>query len=262
MATGSAAHTLVFGDDGSASADLAWSWIAGHRWPGWTVRVLTATEPDLLPHPAGPEAELRPWASPHARVAPAGAGIAAVEHLTATRDPRLLLGEPADLVVIGPKGHGTWDALHLGSTAEWLLHAPGSPTVLARDPGPVRTVLASVDGSVHAERAVAALASLPLVAGAEVVLLAVADGRTETGTAIGRAEELLAPTGARVGAVECAGRPATVVLEEIGRRAPDLVVLGTRGLSGLARVRAGSTATTVLRRATCSLLVAHDAGVA
>jgi nucleotide-binding universal stress UspA family protein len=259
--TRSGPPTLVFGDDASSAAGLAWTWVTDQPWPGWAVRVVHAVEPDLV-HPAPPDvAALHPWQPPHPRVAPAGTGIAALTHLTATRDPRLVLGEPADLVVIGPRGHGTWEALHLGSTAEWLLQAPRTPTVCVRAAGPVRQVLACVDGSVHAERAVAALAALPLVDGAEVVLLAVADGRTDPGHAIGRAEGLLAGTGARVGAVEAAGRAAAVLLDEIARRGPDLVVLGTRGLSGWSRLRTGSTASTVLRRSATTLLVAHDTSV-
>jgi nucleotide-binding universal stress UspA family protein len=248
---------LVFGDDASSAADLAWDWIAAQPWPGWAIHVVTAVEPDLV-HPAPPEqAVLHPWQPPHPRVAPAG-GVAGVAHLTASRDPRLLLGEPADLVVIGPQGHSTWDALHLGSTAEWLLHAPGNPTVVVRESGPVRQVLACVDGSSHAERAVEALATLPLVDGAEVVLLAVADGRTDPGHAIGRADALLRGTGARVAAVERTGRATTALLDEIARRGPDLVVLGTRGLTGWNRLRTGSTASSVLRRCATTLLVAHD----
>jgi hypothetical protein len=26
---------LVFGDDGSADADVVWLWINNHSWPGW-----------------------------------------------------------------------------------------------------------------------------------------------------------------------------------------------------------------------------------
>jgi nucleotide-binding universal stress UspA family protein len=257
-ATRSGSPRLVFGDDASAAADLAWDWITQQPWPGWTLQVVTAVEPDLV-HPAPHEqTALHPWDPPHPRTAPAGHGIAGIAHLTAARDPRLLLGEPADLVVIGPRGHGTWEALHLGSTAEWLLHSPSNPTVVARQAAPVRRVLACVDGSRHAERAVEALAALPLVDGADVVLLAVDDGRTDPGHAIGRADALLQGTGARVAAVERTGRATPVLLDEISRREPDLVVLGTRGLSGWTRLRTGSTAGTVLRRSATTLLVAHD----
>lgn len=250
--------SLVFGDDGSAAADLAWGWITAQRWTGWDARVVTAVEPDLVrPAPAG-DAVLRPWSPAMPRVAPDECSFRAVVHLTATRDPRLVLSEPADLVVIGPRGRGAWEAMHLGSTAEWLATVPANPTVVAREAVPARRVLACVDGSVHAARAVAALASLPFVAEAEVALLAVADNRTDPADAIGPAQAALAGTGASISAVERRGRPTEVVMDEITARLPDLVVLGTRGRTGWKRMRTGSTATTVLRRATPTLLVAHE----
>lgn len=35
----------VFGDDGSAAADVVWLWINNHRWPGWRISVVTAHHP-------------------------------------------------------------------------------------------------------------------------------------------------------------------------------------------------------------------------
>ncbi len=34
---------LVFGDDQSQAADVAWLWINSHAWPGWQIEALTAT---------------------------------------------------------------------------------------------------------------------------------------------------------------------------------------------------------------------------
>ena len=37
---------LVFGDDQSQAADVAWLWINCHDWPGWQIEAVTAT-PEL-----------------------------------------------------------------------------------------------------------------------------------------------------------------------------------------------------------------------
>ena len=120
-----ATRTLTLGDDRSAGADVAWGWIGAHAWPQWAVEVVTVTTPKgrTADSPLG-YTELRPWDPPDPRLAPASCGFRSVTHLTAENDPRLVLGQRpgSDLVVVGPRGHGLLKVLHLGSTAEWLLH--------------------------------------------------------------------------------------------------------------------------------------------
>ena len=54
--------------------------------------------------------------------------------------------------------------------------------------------------------------------------------------------------------------PTTVIKRHLDEFEPDLVAFGTRGLSGLQRLRVGSTASSIARTASCSVLVAsaHD----
>ena len=61
-------RTILFGDDGSSGADLAWLWINSHRWPGWRIEVLTAIAPTgavVSERPAPPYE----WESPAPRSA-------------------------------------------------------------------------------------------------------------------------------------------------------------------------------------------------
>jgi nucleotide-binding universal stress UspA family protein len=51
------------------------------------------------------------------------------------------------------------------------------------------------------------------------------------------------------------GSPATSIVEEAARYAPDLIVISTRGRSGIARWRVGSVADKVIRGAACNTLV-------
>ena len=50
------------------------------------------------------------------------------------------------------------------------------------------------------------------------------------------------------------GYPATVILEEAEQREADLIVIGTRGLSGLKHLLLGSIAERVVQKAHCPVL--------
>ncbi|HEX3526462.1 MAG TPA: universal stress protein [Thermoanaerobaculia bacterium] len=53
------------------------------------------------------------------------------------------------------------------------------------------------------------------------------------------------------------GTPAQVILERAGKVAPEIIALGTRGLSGLKHVLLGSTAQRVVQGASCPVLSVH-----
>jgi universal stress protein A len=55
------------------------------------------------------------------------------------------------------------------------------------------------------------------------------------------------------------GYPATVIEEEARRRSADLVVIGTRGLSGLKHLLLGSVAERVVQHAPCPVLTVKSA---
>jgi nucleotide-binding universal stress UspA family protein len=247
--------TLTFGDDGAEGSDRAWAWIGAHRWPGWALEVITARDP--FPAPADAEhAALEPWEPDAPRPGADDLGFARTTYLTAAADPRVALLRPSDLLVVGPPRPGLFGRAHLGSTAAWLLECPPAPLVVTRSAGPVRSIVFCDDGSEHAAATASALVRLPWLSGVSVVALSVDDRRTrpeQVGTAN---REALARAGAAVDVVVRRGRPSHEIGAELDRRAPDLVALGTRGLTGLARLRVGSTAGHVARTATCSVLVA------
>lgn len=248
---------LVFGDDGSWGADVAWLWVANHRWPGWRAEVVTATPPPL-PAPLRNVAELEEWESRHPRLPVAESGLESIRHLSAPSDPRVLLGGRSDatLLVVGFRGLGHVRALLVGSTGEWLLHHPPAPMAMVRSATPVRRVVACVDGSEHAQRAVEAFARLPWADGTEVVVLGVWDGWAEPEAGQARALASLQAAGITAEARAARGKAAPAVLQTLEEVDAQLVVLGTRGLTGWNRLRLGSTAGTVVRAAHCSALVA------
>jgi nucleotide-binding universal stress UspA family protein len=251
------APVLVFGDDGSPAADIGWLFVNSHRWPGWRVEVVEAHMPESAAPP--PDATLlHQWVPQQPRHAFVEAEFAEVVHLTATADPRVVLSRDCDLLVIGPRGPGLLKSLHLGSTADWLLLHPPAPLLIARHGQPLRGALLCTDGSPHARRAAAALAALPLAAQLDVTVLAIDDGRTDVAEAIRVASDLLRPVVAAVSERIEVGKPTSQIERHLERSAPDLVVLGTRGLTGLRHLRLGSTASAIARTATCSVLVACD----
>jgi nucleotide-binding universal stress UspA family protein len=250
-------RTLAFGDDGSDGAERCWDWIASHTWVGWGLEVVTTAAPADM-HPVAPEdAELHRWESDRPRDV-AGLGFDSVEYLRAEVDPRVaLIAREWDLVAIGPRGAGVLKALHLGSTADWLLRQPASPLLIAHRGEPVQRLMVCADGSDHALRAIQTLAALPLLARAAVTVMAVDDGRIDSRAAIDVATNLLEPSGAEIDEVIRKGRPTKVILTEIQQAQPDLVVMGARGLGGLKRLVLGSTTSAVSGSADVSLLVAH-----
>lgn len=251
-------HSLVFGDDGSAGADAAWEWVASRRWTGWHARVLTAEFPE-------------PWGRPELReisqhTHPRRADTADFVSLTTdvvAADPRLALSQSgADLLVVGEHGRGLLKALHVGSTAAWLMQCPRPPLVIARTPSPSRVVMACVDGSVHAREAVRVMTTLPWVADRRVVVVGVEDPEHQLADEVASVAEALRSQG--YDAVEhlIAMDPGVDVvsirerlLAAIHRLSPELVVMGTQGRTGLARVWVGSVASGVAHRAPCSVLM-------
>ncbi len=263
------AQHLVFGDDGSASADVVWLWINNHPWPGWRVSVVTAQQPPLGPPVGAERSRPHPWDPPAARRLLAGADVTEVEHLVAEADPRIVLDsfDDADLMAIGPRGTGVLKHLHIGSTAEWLVsaHRPLAPLAVIRSARPTKRLLVCVDGSIHAQRAVEALVALPWIGDTRATVLGVVDHHGDIEAGMEEAAKLLESHGVRP--VTKLLRPAipdtatfdvrSTILDTIGEESPDLVVMGTRGVGGLRRAILGSTASAILRHARCSVFIAR-----
>ncbi len=250
---------LVFGDDGSPGADVAWSWVCAQSWTGWRAEVITAVMPPIGPPPDAADAASHEWEPATRRDASDACGFTAVVHLRADADPRYVLGERVDasLVVIGPTGEGFLKTVHLGSTAAHLLHHPPAPLVVARTAQPVRRVLAAVDGSVHALRALEVVAGAPWAGSIESLeLVTVTDDEAEAESSLAAAAAAVPGLPISTRRLPSAESRAEAIFEAAGPET-DLIVVGTRGVGVLTRLLAGSTATAVTERAACSVLLAH-----
>jgi nucleotide-binding universal stress UspA family protein len=201
-----------------------------------------------------------------------------------------------DLAVMGTRGLSGVKRFLLGSTSEQVLtHGRCSALVVrgkprwvnpARERG-MRVLLAS-DGSPHASAAMDLLAKLGLPRSAVVTLLNVVethDYLTSHLLATGRsdlrrlAEEVIqARKQAGADMLEKArnalkrrnltadtlvaeGHPAEAILQTAERIRADLVVMGSRGLTGMKRLLLGSVSHKVVRHAPCSVLVVKKGGM-
>lgn len=257
---------IVFGDDHSAHADRAWLWINNQRWPGWAVDAVTAVPgredlaSDELP------IHLDEWKPDSPRKAFVETGITSVRSLRSSADPRLVLDSchDASLVVVGPKGAHGLRNLFLGSTADHLLRQPPAPLVIATTPRQVTRVLVCTDGSPNAQRAVEVFSQLPLAADADhiavigVATVGIYDDRDEIYKGVDAAAEVLSGLNPEPIRVQSEGDIAGTVLDHAFALRAQLVVLGTRGLTGLRRIVLGSTANAVARTVPCSVLVVPE----
>lgn len=244
---------LLFADDGEPASDVAWAWLTSHRWDGWALQTVTVRWTSLTGGVDFKPSRFVPRRPPHE------AGLASWDHVEATGDPRAVLLRRSDaaLLVLGCHHRSHLAGLWAGSTAEWLLVHPPAPMLLARHGYPTRSVAFCVDGGPHAHRALQAFWALPWARDVAVNLVSVDDGRTDVERSLKVASASL-PAGMRPARVARLSGPSKRELVDFVRANQiDLVVMGTRGLTGLTRMRVGSTVSDLLKDGSANLLIAH-----
>lgn len=198
--------------------------------------------------------------------------------------PRILAGEPAevlvaearehgvDLLCVGPDAGVLHGAVRIGRTADHVLREAHCSVLVARH-GPQdfpARIACGVDGS-DASVATATLAAVIAAAtGAELHLIHVvpvfrgrdAEWALEDGEPSPPELEasVLAVTSFGVTPFRdmAMGRPEHALVAAAGRDGTDLLVLGHRGLRGVTRVLLGSVSRHASEHATCSVIVARS----
>jgi nucleotide-binding universal stress UspA family protein len=206
--------------------------------------------------PGGPETG---DARPVPRQAPAETAFVVTEQQTIEGgDPRVWLSrrQDASLLVVGSQHRGHLAGMLAGSTTEWLLVAPPVPLVVARHGHRTRSVAVCIDGSPHALTALESVLATPWAAALEVHLVAVDDGASDVAASLASARALI-PSSASVIEIQLAGSPRKELVTLQQEKAFDLIVLGTRGLTGLSRAVAGSTVSALVKEGSANLLLAH-----
>jgi nucleotide-binding universal stress UspA family protein len=244
---------VILADDGAPASDVAWAWVTSHDWSGWPLTILTVRDTLV---PGGPT--IRGDVARVPRRPPAEAAFSEVVHLDLDGDPRsVLLGyAESPLLVVGSHRRGHLAGLLAGSTTEWLLVRPPAPLAIVLHGHQTRTAAVFVDGSTHAQYTLERFLALPWAGNVEVTLVAVDDGRTEVEGALAAARAAF-PAGSQPAEIRLTGKPRREIPALVRSSRVDLAVLGTRGLTGLARMTAGSTVSALVKDATANLLVAH-----
>jgi len=190
----------------------------------------------------------------------------------------------ADLIVVGTRGRGVVATSILGSVSAGVIDRAPCPVLVARRNKVERIVLAD-DGSVGAATAAALLDQWPILAAAALQVVTVVDvGRplSASGEApmifaagerlyiesleqerqrvretVAARVQMLKPRPRSIKTSVREGDAADEILAAAHDFAADLVVVGSRGQTGLTRFFAGSVARRVLLGAKCSVLVAR-----
>lgn len=193
---------------------------------------------------------------------------------------RVAIERTPDVIVMGSRGLGAVSSVVLGSTARTLALLSPVPVLIVR--GRVtapRRALIAVDGSEASRAALSAFARLPRSDGMVVELLHVLPAHEWSGLPV-RGEELAElreaqeraeidaadrllqssakslPAGVEVRMAKERGAVADTIRAHAAALDTDLIVLGSRGLSGPRRPFWGSTAEHVVVTADCSVLLA------
>ncbi|MEO7230188.1 MAG: universal stress protein, partial [Candidatus Limnocylindrales bacterium] len=190
----------------------------------------------------------------------------------------------ADLVIVGSRGHGTIGELVLGSVSSEIVDHARCPVLVARRPAVARILLAS-DGSPSARAAEEVVAGWSIFRDLPIRVVSVADvvrpwhsgiapsmygqvldlygkdlkaagdeARRITVEAVGR----LRQAGCDAEPDPRSGDAAAEIIAATDSWGADLVVLGSRGRSGLTRVLLGSVARNVAHGSTASVMVVHE----
>lgn len=294
---------ILLAVDGSASADRALDLVAALPWhDGGRVRIVSVapSRAEILGSPWSLAATTDAIETEEATLRVHQNALEAAEReLRSVRgdlvlEPVLLRGRtasliveearemPADLIVIGHRGHSRWESALLGSvSAEVVDHAPCA-VLVARDDriGPV--VLAD-DGSPHARAAERIMTECPLFAGLPITVVSVVanadavasaslidpamldgyslDRSAEQGVVQGEclaAAQRLRDAGLDAEPEVRVGDPAHEIVAVARARQAGVIIVGTRGQTGLRRLLLGSVARNVLLHAPCSVMVVRS----
>lgn len=279
--------------DGSASAETARQAVVSLAWPtGSVIHVLGVVDWDgdlaiehggALPRPASSRRTIahvveeavaalqRPDLAVEGIVTEGRAASVIVDEATRLR---------AELIVVGSRGRGPIASMLLGSvSAEVVDHAP-CPVLVVR--GPLTgSILVAVDGSPSADAAVTYLTANRLAADRRLEVVSVADSsrveaimasprsieavvdrrnaqRVDLEVVAARAAMRLRATGHTARWSVLDGHPAQQIITTATDLGCGLIVMGSRGMTGLKRLLVGSVARTVLLHAAVSVLIVHE----
>lgn len=188
---------------------------------------------------------------------------ATTEILDARVEPDALLGAAAehDLLVVGSHGVRRGMGIFLGSVASTALHRASVPVLVSRRPPPdsrfPQRVLLAVDGSVGSIHAAGLAVDLYRRHGAHLTSINVLERLPprEKHVITSLTADLMRAVGVETILMSPSTSIADSIVELARHEQPSLIILGSRGLSGVRAL--GSVSERVAHAATCSVLVAR-----
>lgn len=163
--------------------------------------------------------------------------------------------EAVDLIVMSTHGYSGLTRWILGSITERVLCEAACPVLTVRDDTPLHNILVTVDGSQHAESAIAPGLEIAHLLDGQVTLLYIDDDREQAEAYVNQLVDRQRNGPVIVSSAVLSGKPADAILYFAEKEATDLIVMATHGRTGLRRWVYGSVTEKVLRGAQCALMV-------
>lgn len=271
---------VVIGHDGSAGADLAARLAASIDWPAGTgIRIIRAAPAEELPSidalsngvsrsPIADQGLIEPELRGAAQLIErpgldVGAVIVRGDAADLLADEASSFG--ADLLITGSRRRGLVQSLVGWSASGEIVDRAPCPVLVARSTD-LRTVMLTTDGSAQSAAAAELVARWPIFDLARILVVTVS-GETAPPRGLGAGSPaaaqrtidavaaLLMDAGRDVVRKVLYGRPGPRIAEEAQAHSVDLIVIGSRGRTGLGRSLLGSVAGDVLAGASCSVLI-------
>ena len=180
---------------------------------------------------------------------------------------QLVKDEGSDLVVIGNRAETQSERYSLGSVTEKVARHAKCPVLIVKQKPKVEKILAAVDGSKHADKALEYAVQLANNYGAKLALLHVEEdklvriGGPQVVDCIGTVGACIlkdASTKAKGLSFDKFlkfGSPAEVIIKVAKKANVDIIVVGSRGLSSVRRYLLGSVSDDISMHARSSVLI-------
>lgn len=290
MPPGDTKYGIVVGVDGSAESEAAVRWAAREAaMRNMSVTLLHSAAPMVVSWPVGRmQTTVSEWQESNARqvldqargaLEAATNGSKPLNVATEIRHapivPTLVdMSKDARMVVVGNHGRGAFGRMMLGSVSSGVLHYAHCPVAIIRGetaPDPQAPVVVGIDGSPASEAAIAM--AFDEAAHRGVDLVALHAWSDETVSSLLGADWPDLESGRQILAERLAGwqekypdvqvrqrvvldQPARRLLDEA--RSAQLLLVGSRGRGGFARMLLGSVGSAVAQAATIPVIVVRD----
>lgn len=172
-----------------------------------------------------------------------------------------------DLIVMGRRGKRGLARMMVGDATAKVVGNAGCPVLIAPRGARMwngRIVLAT-DGSAHSEAAAASAiafaerAGLPLTVMSATTASHSAERRAQAQAAVDKVAGLANSNGVVGEALVAEGRPDEIVVATAQQKGADLIVVGSHGRTGIAKILLGSISERIIGAAPCPVLVAKPA---